>query len=70
MVATLAATAAASATSSYTDSLTGAEIIPVSSVRGTFIGVARGELPDLRRSILGNRIVYAATIGGRGVFAA
>ena len=135
--------ATASASSSYSDSFTGTEIIPVSSVRGTFVGVARGELPAVwraqivhqppssgstvavtggtfsvvgltgvtlggaitggsvtvanrgshcsnqtyrvsvtfgggsfdgtlthnRRSILGNCIVYAATISGRGVFA-
>ena len=136
--------AAASASSSYSDSFRGTEIIPVSSVRGTFVGVARGDLPAVwrtqivhqplssgptvavtggtfsilgrtgvklggavtggsvtvtnrgsrcsdqtyrvsvtfgggsfdgtlthhRRSILGRCIVYAATIAGRGVFAA
>ena len=44
----LAATAAAS--SSYSDSFTGTEIIPVSSVRGTFVGVASGELPAVWRT--------------------
>ena len=136
--------AAASASSSYSDSFTGTEIVPVSSVRGTFVGVARGDLPAVwrtqivhkplssgttvavtggefsivgvsgvtlggpvtggtvtvvnrgsrcsnqtyrvgvifaggsfggtlthhRRSILGNCIIYAATISGRGTFAA
>ena len=42
--------AAASASSSYSDSFTGTEIIPVSSVRGTFVGVARGELPAVWRT--------------------
>jgi hypothetical protein len=42
--------ATASASSSYSDSFTGTEVIPVSSVRGTFIGVARGELPAVWRT--------------------
>ncbi len=44
----LAATASASFT--YSDSFTGTEIIPVSSVRGTFVGVARGQLPAVWRT--------------------
>ena len=42
--------AMASASSSYSDSFTGTEIIPVSSVRGTFVGVARGDLPAVWRT--------------------
>ena len=42
--------ATASASSSYSDSFTGTEIIPVSSVRGTFVGVARGQLPAVWRT--------------------
>ena len=42
--------ATASASSSYSDSFTGTEIIPVSSVRGTFVGVARGDLPAVWRT--------------------
>ena len=44
----LAAPAAAS--SFYSDSFKGTEIIPVSSVRGTFVGVARGDLPAVWRT--------------------
>ena len=136
--------ATASASSSYSDSFSGTEIVPVSSVRGTFVGIARGDLPAVwrtqivhqplssgttvavtggkfsvvgangvklggavtggsvavtnrgkgcanqkyrvnvtfaggsfdgtlthhRRTILGNCIIYAATIGGRGILAA
>jgi hypothetical protein len=42
--------ATASASSSYSDSFSGTEIIPVSSVRGTFVGVARGDLPAVWRT--------------------
>ena len=44
------AAAAASASSSYSDSFAGTEIIPISSVRGTFVGVARGQLPAVWRT--------------------
>ena len=52
--------AAASASSSYSDSFTGTEIIPVSSVRGTFVGVARGDLPAVWRT----QIVHQPLSGG------
>ena len=51
----LSATASASATSSYSDTLTGTEIVPVSSVRGTFVGVAKGELPAVWRAQIVHR---------------
>ncbi len=54
-LAALSLTAAASASSSYSDSFTGTEIIPVSSVRGTFVGVARGELPAVWRAQIVHR---------------
>jgi len=40
----------ASASSSYADSFSGTEIIPVSPVRGTFVGVARGDLTAVWRT--------------------
>ena len=50
VVATLVPTAAAAATSSYSESFSGTEIVPVSSVRGTFVGVANGELRGVWRA--------------------
>ena len=50
VAAALSASVAASATTSYSDSLSGTEIVPVSSVRGTFVGVAKGELPAVWRA--------------------
>ena len=50
MVAALSSAAAASASSTYSDSFTGTEIVPVSSVRGTFVGVARGGLAAVWRT--------------------
>jgi hypothetical protein len=55
LVAVLSLAAGASATSSYSDSFTGTEIAPVSSVRGTFVGVARGELPAVWRAQIVHR---------------
>jgi hypothetical protein len=40
------------ATAPRVDSLTGTEIVPVSSVRGTFVGVARGDLPAVWRATI------------------
>ena len=53
--------AAASASSSYSDSFTGTEIVPVSSVRGTFVGVARGELPAAWRAQIVHRPLSSGT---------
>jgi hypothetical protein len=53
--AALVAAAAASASAPRVDSLTGAEIIPVSSVRGTFVGYAKGDLPALWRATIIHR---------------
>jgi hypothetical protein len=53
--AALAAASAASAAAPRVDSLTGAEIIPVSSVRGTFVGYAKGDLPALWRATILHR---------------
>ena len=41
----LAFAAKGSATTTVTDRLTGTEIVPFSSTRGTFVGVATGQLP-------------------------
>jgi hypothetical protein len=55
LIAVLSLAAGASATSSYSDSFIGTEIAPVSSVRGTFVGVARGELPAVWRAQIVHR---------------
>src|SRR4051794_17229523 len=66
-LAALSLAAAASASSSYSDSFTGTEIIPVSSVRGTFVGVARGGLPAVWRSqIVHERLSSGTTVAVTG----
>ena len=50
--AALVASTAASAAAPRVDSLTGTEIVPVSAVRGTFVGVARGDLPAVWRATI------------------
>lgn len=55
LIAGLSLTVSASASSSYSDSFTGTEVVPVSSVRGTFVGVARGELPAVWRAQIVHR---------------
>ena len=45
LFAALGLTAQSSATTVYKDTLTGAEVLPVSSTLGTFVGVATGGLP-------------------------
>lgn len=44
-LAALAFTTEAPATTVYKDTLTGSEVLPVSSTRGTFVGIATGGLP-------------------------
>ncbi len=67
LVFTFPLAAAASASSSYSDSFTGTEIIPVSSVRGTFVGVARGELPAVwRTQIVHKPLSSAPTVAVTG----
>jgi len=51
----LVAVSAATAAAPRVDSLTGAEIIPVSSVRGTFVGYAKGDLPAVWRATILHR---------------
>ena len=60
-VVTLASAAAASATSSYRDSFSGTEIVPVSSVRGTFVGVANGDLRGVWRAQIVHRPLSTGT---------
>jgi len=48
----LVAATAASAAAPRIDTLTGTEVVPVSSVRGTFVGVARGDLPAFWRATI------------------
>ena len=45
VIAALILAATGSATTVYNDTLTGAEVLPVSSTLGTFVGVATGGLP-------------------------
>jgi hypothetical protein len=42
-------TSGAGAATAYSDTLTGTEIVPVSSTLGTFVGVATGQLPGVWR---------------------
>ena len=45
LLAALALAGVCSATTAYGDKLSGTEVVPVSSTRGTFVGVATGQLP-------------------------
>lgn len=45
LLAALALAGVCSATTAYGDKLAGTEVVPVSSTRGTFVGVATGQLP-------------------------
>ena len=45
VVAALVLAATGSATTVYNDTLTGAEVLPISSTLGTFVGLATGGLP-------------------------
>jgi len=65
LLATLTGTA--SATTAYSDRLTGTEIVPVSSTRGTFVGVARGQLPAAwRGQIAHERLATGPTVSITG----
>ena len=65
LLATLTGTA--SATTAYSDRLTGTEIVPVSSTRGTFVGVARGQLPAAwRGQITHERLSTGPTVAITG----
>jgi hypothetical protein len=61
VVAALSSVAAASATSTYSDSFSGTEIVPISSVRGTFVGVARGGLAAVWRTQIVHRPLSTGT---------
>lgn len=52
---------AASATTTRVDALTGTEVVPVSSVRGTFVGVATGELPAVWHAQIVHRPLATGT---------
>jgi len=45
VLAALGLAGTSSATSTVTDRLTGTEVVPISSTRGTFVGIAKGQLP-------------------------
>ncbi len=63
----VALTGTASATTAYSDRLTGTEIVPVSSTRGTFVGVARGQLPAAwRGQITHERLSTGPTVAITG----
>ncbi len=49
LLAALALAGVGSATTVYGDRLAGTEVVPVSSIRGTFVGVATGALPGAWR---------------------